>query len=90
MPAWIPVVLVVGAIVVYVLVRIFGGKGNDRRELVDKAQTEADNIKAAADAQLAAELQEVDADKDKLAEIGEIEDDAARLSALADYANRER
>lgn len=90
MPAWIPVVVIVGAIVVYIVIRLVGGKGDDRRELVDSAKTDAENIKAAADAQLAAELQEVDADKAELAKIGEIEDDAARLSALADYANRRR
>ena len=87
MPAWIPVVVVVLAIGIFVVVRLFGGKKFD---LVAEAKTKAADIKVAADAQLAAELQEVDADRGKLNEIKEIVDDEARLAALAKYANRRR
>ena len=90
MPAWIPVVVVVAAVLLYFVVRLFNRKGNNRGEIVDKAKADARAIKTAADAQLAVELQDVDADKAELAEIGELEDDEARLSALADYANRRR
>ncbi len=87
MPAWIPVVVIILAIGIFVVVRLFGGKKSD---LVAEAKTKAADIKVAADAQLAAELQEVDADRGKLDEIKEIADDGARLAALAKYANRRR
>ncbi len=87
MPAWIPVVVVVLAIGIFVVVHLFGGKKSD---LVAEAKTKAADIKVAADAQLAAELQEVDADRGKLDEIKEIADDEARLAALAEYSNRTR
>ncbi len=86
MPAWIPVVVVVAAIGLYVVVRLFGG--SKKSDPVAEAKAQAADIKAAADAQLAAELQEVDADVAELDRIKEIDDDEARLAELARYANR--
>ncbi len=92
MPAWVSIVLIliVGGVAIYVVVRLLSKKDNDRQKIVDKAQAEVEDIKAVADAQLEAELQEVDADKTELAKIGEIKDDAVRLDALANYGNRKR
>lgn len=86
MPAWIPVVVIVAAIGFYVVVRLFGG--GEKPDLVAEAKAQAEDIKAAADAQLAAELQEVDADVAELDRIKDIDDAESRLAELARYANR--
>lgn len=86
MPVWIPVVIVVAAIGLYIVVRLFGG--GKKSDLVAKTKAQAADIKAAADVQLAAELQEVDADIDELDRIKAIDDDETRLAELARYSNR--
>lgn len=88
MPAWIPVLIVAIAIGVYVVARIFSGKS--KRDYVAEAKAETADIKAAADAALAAELQEVDAARGELDRIKDIDGDEARLAELAKYANRRR
>lgn len=88
--AWIPVVIVVLALGIYLVARLVTKKPDDRKALVDEAKTEVAEVKAKADAQLAAELEKVDADVGELNAIKEITDDAARLQALADYGNRRR
>lgn len=85
MPAWIPVVIIIAAIGVYVVARLFGGKKPD---LVTEAKAEVADIKTKADTQLAAELQEVDADVTELDRIKVIDDAEVRLAELAKYANR--
>lgn len=87
MPAWISVVVVVAAIGVYVVVRLFN---REKPDLVAEAKARASDIKAAADAQLAAELQEVGADHNELERIKAIDNDEARLAELARYGNRRR
>lgn len=86
MPAWIPVVVIVAAIGLYAVVRLFGG--GKKPDPVAEAKAQAADIKAAADAQLAAELQEIDADIADLDRIKAINDDEARLAELAKYSNR--
>lgn len=89
MPAWIPVVVVVVAIGLYAVVRLFG-IGGKKSNLVADAKARTEDIKTAADAQLAAELKKSDADVAELDQIKEIDDDETRLIELAKYANRRR
>ena len=67
---------------------IFGVKRNDPSKIVDNAKDDADAIKAAADAELAVQLQDVEADKAALVEVEKISDDKERLAALAKLGNR--
>lgn len=90
MASWIPVVVVLIAIVLFAAAKVFGGEHTKSPTMADDVVAEADAIEEAADAQLAVELAHVDADKEALADIEIIDDDAARLEALAKYGNRGR
>ena len=84
---WIPVVVVLVALATYAAVRIFGGK---RQDLTKDADTQARDVRAAAEAALAAELEALEGERRELEGIKVIENDAERLQALADLANRRR
>lgn len=85
---WIPVVIVLVALGVYAAVMILGG--DKRRDLAKEAETEAKDVKAAAEAALTVELAAIEGDRRDLEAIKAIGNDAERLQALADYANRRR
>lgn len=84
---WIPVIIVLVAIVAYAAVHIFGSK---KRDLTKDAEAEAENVRAAAEAALTVELKALDSEREELEGVKAIENDAERLKALADFANRRR
>lgn len=90
--AWVPVAIMLAIVLVaagvYVVWKV--RKRDDPRKLLNDAKTEAADIKAAADVELAAELEAVNADKAELEAIEAIDDEDARLAALAKYGNRRR
>lgn len=82
---WLPVAIVLVALGVFAAVRLFQP---DKGDLVGDTHKRAQDLKAAAEAALAAELHTLKGDREELDRIRGIESDAERLQALADYSNR--
>jgi len=85
---WIPVAIVILALGAYAAMHLFGG--GKRQNLAKDAEARARDVRTAAEAALAVELESLEVERQDLEGIKGIKNDAERLRALADFANRRR
>ncbi len=76
--------LALGALVVWLVMR----RDDKPSDLMAEAKAEADEIDAAAEAELDKKLAVAKEDREELERINEIKDKRARFRAKADFANR--